>query len=112
MRGHDTAATRSLSTAATRIAVAPAEAATRALHQRAGRAADAGPAAASTRAGAARRKRRGAWIGQFLALTFIFFLIAVIVAGIVVLNLDNSEAHRVVRDVTDWVQNTLSGLNN
>lgn len=116
-RGRDTEITMTLATAATRVAAghegptrvaavrARGEQPTPTRVQPAGRPAHGPPAVAAPR-------RRGGWFGQFLALTFIFFLVALIVAAIVVLNLDNSEAHRIVRDVTDWVQNVLRDLRN
>jgi serine/threonine-protein kinase len=111
VRGHDTAATRSLRTAATQLAVTATEDATRPIRERPVEApTQVRPQPAPTPVAATRR--RGRWFGQFLALTFIFFLIAVIVAGIVVLNLDNSEAQRLIREASDWVQNTLRSLNN
>lgn len=111
MRGHDTPETMALRTAATRrLAVAPADAATRVMDERVAVPAPRSPSSAPARRRAAPAPaRRSGWVGQFLALSFIFFLIAVIVAAIVVLNLDNSAAHRIVNEATDWVRNTVNG---
>jgi serine/threonine-protein kinase len=99
VHGHDSELTVALRTAATRVAASD-EAATRAM--RPARQRSAQPRRAQAAAPPAQASRGGGgWIGQFLALTFIFFLIAVVVAAIVILNLDNSEAHRIVRDITD-----------
>ncbi len=111
-RGHDTEATMALVTVSTRRMPADEDRATRVMPDRDERAAPVSRTPAQRSAAPAEGKRRGgSWIGQFLALTFIFFLIALIVAAIVILNLDNSEANRIVRDVSDWVQDTVKGLN-
>jgi serine/threonine protein kinase len=108
IRGRDTDMTVALATAATRVARAgearPGEAPTRVLTKP--RAAAAAPAQAPAPPPAATRRRSG-WFGQFVALTFIFFLIALIVAGIVALNLDSSQARDIVRDVTDWLRDNF-----
>ena len=116
----ETEATRRLDTAATRTlgrgndptrvmqrsapvparAPAPAQARRRAAPARARRAAPARP------------PRQRGMFGRFVALLFLFLLVATIVATLVILNLDNSQTRDFEQVVTDQVSKQIDGLRN
>ena len=109
---------RGVATAATRVARRRADAtrphAGDAARPGAGRSAR-GPAAAP-RARARRRApaqaaraRRGAF-ARFIALVFLFLLIATVVATLVILNLDNSQAQDFEHVVTNRVEDQIDGI--
>jgi hypothetical protein len=50
--------------------------------------------------------------GRFLALLFLFLLVAAIVATLVILNLDNSQTRDFERVVSDEVNQQIDGLRN
>jgi serine/threonine-protein kinase len=123
MAGRDSAATQVLATAATRAAPAAAEtAATRVVRpapappprparqpapsrrdrRRAARAAGPPPPPP-------RRKRRGR-LGRFAALLFLFLLLATVVAALVIVNLDGSQAQDFEQVVGDRVQDQINGI--
>jgi serine/threonine-protein kinase len=119
VRGRDSAATTALETAATRHLDTGAtralerEDATRVMQRRAAAPAPA-PAPAARRAPARRaaapaRPRRG-FLGRFVALLFLFLLVATIVATLVVLNLDSSQTGDFERVVSDEVEQQIDGL--
>jgi serine/threonine-protein kinase len=60
----------------------------------------------------ARRPRQRGMFGRFVALLFLFLLVATIVATLVILNLDNSQTRDFEQVVTDQVSNQIDGLRN
>jgi serine/threonine-protein kinase len=124
MAGHDTSATRALSTAATRVAPPASDAAATRVMRPAPASAPAPrpsrqPASsrrAQRRAARAaapppppRRKRRGRF-GRFMALLFLFVLLATVVAALVIVNLDGSQARDFEQVVGDRVQDQINGI--
>ncbi len=128
MRGHDSAATTALETAATRhataaTAVAPApapsrdSAATRVMRPasapapapRPSRRAERRAARAAPPPPKRARRRRGAF-SRFLALVFLFLLLATVVAALVIVNLDGSQAQDFERVVTNRVEDQINGI--
>jgi serine/threonine-protein kinase len=118
-RGHDSAVTMMLETEATRVAEdtartsvlqrpapapAPAPAAPRARRTTA-------PATPAPRQEPRPRRRRGAFT-RFMALMFLFLLIATVVAAIVILNVDNSSSQDFQRVVNEQVQDQIDGIRN
>jgi serine/threonine protein kinase len=123
MAGRDSAATTALSTAATRHATAATQvvsapvndsAATRVIR----------PAPAPARPAPSRRtqrravrsappppkrKRRGRF-SRFMALLFLFLLLATVVAALVIVNLDGSQAKDFEQVVNDRVQDQINGI--
>ena len=67
--------------------------------------------AAPRRTAAAQPRRRGVF-GRFVALLFLFLLVAAIVATLVVLNADTSQTRDFERVVTDEVSKQIDGLRN
>ena len=57
-----------------------------------------------------RHARRRGRFTRFLALLFLFLLLATVVAALVIVNLDNSQAHDFQRVVTDRVQDQINGI--
>jgi eukaryotic-like serine/threonine-protein kinase len=55
------------------------------------------------------RRRRGAF-SRFMALMFLFLLIATVVAALVIVNLDGSQAHDFERVVGDRIQDQINGI--
>jgi serine/threonine-protein kinase len=55
------------------------------------------------------RRRRGAF-SRFMALMFLFLLIATVVAALVIVNLDGSQAHDFERVVSDRIQDQINGI--
>jgi len=129
MRGRDSAATTALETAATRhataataVAAAPAyahdSAATRVMRPAPARAP--APAsrpsrraerrAASAAAAPKRARRRRGAFSRFLALVFLFLLLATVVAALVIANLDGSQAQDFERVVTNRVEDQINGI--
>jgi eukaryotic-like serine/threonine-protein kinase len=120
-RGHDSAVTMMLETAATRAAddtartsvlqpppvAAPAPAPVRARPSR--RAAR--PAAPAPRREPKPRRRRGAFT-RFMALMFVFLLIVTVVAAIVIVNLDGNSTQNFQRVVGQEVQDQIDGIRN
>jgi serine/threonine-protein kinase len=130
LTGHDSAATTALRTVATRHAtaatrvVSPApvhdSAATRVMRPAPAPVPARAPAAPSRREQrrAARRaapppppkpKRRGRF-GRFMALLFLFLLLATVVAALVIVNLDGSQAKDFQQVVNDRVQDQINGI--
>jgi serine/threonine protein kinase len=68
------------------------------------------PARAGARRAAPVRPKRGGMFGRFVALLFLFLLVATIVATLVILNLDNSQTHDFEHVVTDQVSKQINGL--
>jgi serine/threonine-protein kinase len=122
-RGHDSAVTMMLETAATQVARGNDEAATNVLQPLPAPTSAPAPAPApprpSRRAGrqAAQpaprqskpRRRRGAFT-RFMALMFLFLLIATVVAAIVIANLDSGGAPDFERVVNERVQDQIDGI--
>jgi serine/threonine-protein kinase len=114
-RGRDSAATIALETAMTeRLATRKMEATPRVREP--------GPppppapvrrrrAAPAPRPAPAPRQRRGSF-SRFLALTFLFLLIAAIVAGVVILNSDSQQSQKFERVARDTVNEQVDGLRN
>jgi serine/threonine protein kinase len=123
-RGRDSAVTMLLETAATRVASAgEQEAATNVLQPVPAALPQPVPAQASSRPSprAARRaarapraepkprRRRGAFT-RFMALMFVFLLVATVVAVIVIVNLDGSGTQDFERVVNERVQDQIDGI--
>jgi eukaryotic-like serine/threonine-protein kinase len=123
-RGRDSAATTALETAATRVATVPTHdtASTRVIRPAPTAAPAPAPAPrqsrrAARRAGAApqrrpepRPRRRRGRFTRFMALTFLFLLLTTIVAALVIVNLDGSQAQDFERVVNDRVQDQINGI--
>ena len=128
IRGRDSAVTTALETAATRhataataVAAPPAHAtdsaATRVMRPapapaqapRPSRRAERRVAPAPARAPQRARRRRGAF-SRFMALVFLFILLATVVAALVIVNLDGSQAQDFERVVTDQVEDQINGI--
>jgi serine/threonine-protein kinase len=131
LSGRDSTATTALATAATRVAAAPAAPAADAAATRVMRPAPApappparAPARvakpqraaskreqrrAARRAAPPPRKRRGRF-GRFMALLFLFLLLATVVAALVIVNLDGSQAQDFEQVVGDQVQEQINGI--
>jgi serine/threonine protein kinase len=109
-QGRDTAATLALETAATRrIEMRQAPPAPPPSPRERAR-----PPATTAGRGAYRvpakpRRRRGAF-GRFVALAFLFLLIAAIVAGVIVLSSDSTQSQEFGRVVRDTVRDQIDGL--
>jgi serine/threonine protein kinase len=107
-QGHDTAVTRALETAATRrIAMRQAPPVPPPAERSQGPATVAGRGA--YRVPAPPRQRRGSF-ARFVALLFLFVLIAAIVAAVVLLNSDSTQTHEFGRVVKDTVRDQVDGL--
>jgi eukaryotic-like serine/threonine-protein kinase len=115
-RGHDAAVTLALETAATRSlgrAAPPRTAAGAAAARAAAPAVDAPTPRAPSPAPYARvptRRRRGSSFTRFLALLFLFALIATIVAAVVLINSDSSQTHHFEHVVRNTVNDQIQGL--
>ena len=122
MGGRDSAATAALETAATRHATAatrvasPQEsAATRVMRPAPAPVAAPRPSRRAARRPAPappprkQRRRRGA-VSRFRALVFLFLLLATVVAALVIVNLDGSQAQDFERVVTDRVEDQINGI--
>jgi eukaryotic-like serine/threonine-protein kinase len=106
--GHDTAVTRALETAATRrIATrqAPPAPPPRAPARRPAPATGRGAYRAPPKA-----RRRGGSFARFMALAFLFLLIAAIVAGVIVLSSDSTQSQEFGRVVRTTVRDQIDGL--
>jgi len=129
LRGRDSSATTALETAATRHATAATQVARPPAHDSAAtRVMRPAPAPAPARAPAPRqpsrraqrraaqaappppRARRRGRFSRFLALLFLFVLLATVVAALVIVNLDGSQAQDFERVVTDRVQDQINGI--
>ena len=122
-RGHDSAVTMMLETAATQLARGNDEAATNVLQPLPQPPAAPAPAPQQPRPTrratrkAARpprpqpkpRRRRGAFT-RFMALMFLFLLIATVVAAIVIANVDSGGAQDFERVVNEQVQDQINGI--
>jgi serine/threonine-protein kinase len=107
-KGRDTAVTLALETAATRRIATPQVPPAPPPPERSRGPATAGRGAYRVPPPQARR-RRGSF-ARFLALAFLFLLIAAIVAAIVVLNSDSSQTHEFSRVVETTVRDQIDGL--
>jgi serine/threonine-protein kinase len=118
-RGRDSAVTMMLETAATNVAPGTDEAATNVL-QPPPAAAPAPPPARTSRRAARRaapvprpepkpRRRRGAFT-RFMALMFLFLLIATVVAALVIANVGGNGAQDFERVVNERVQDQIDGI--
>ena len=117
----ETEATRRLDTAATRTLRGSGNDPTRVMQRSAPVPARAPAPAQVRRRAAPARARRAAPVrpprqrgmfGRFVALLFLFLLVATIVATLVILNLDNSQTRDFEKVVTDQVSNQIDGLRN
>jgi eukaryotic-like serine/threonine-protein kinase len=114
-RGHDSAITRMLETSATQVAddtahtrvlaPPPAPAPSRPARR------ETRPAAAPARRQPKPRRRRGAFT-RFMALMFLFLLIATVVATLVIVNVDNNSSQNFERVVSERVQDQIDGIRN
>ena len=121
--GRDSAATQVLATAATRVATPPAPAAdaatTRVLRPTPAPAPVAAPRPKAPSRRAQRRvaraapppkrKRRGRF-ARFMALVFLFLLLATVVAALVIVNVDGSQAQDFEQVVRDEIQDQINGI--
>ena len=128
MAGRDSPATTALATAATRHATAATQVAsgpahdtahTRVMRPSPAPAPAPAPPAPSRRdqrraAGRAHapppRKRRRGTFGRFMALLFLFLLLATVVAALVIVNIDGSQAQDFERVVGDRIQDQINGI--
>ena len=120
-RGQDSAVTRMLETAATQVARGNDEAATNVLRPLPAPTPAPAPAPPRPSRRTARRaaqparrqpkprRRRGAFT-RFMALMFLFLLIATVVAAIVIANLDSGGAQDFERVVSEQVQDQINGI--
>jgi len=125
MAGRDSAVTTVLATAATRVASPPGAdgAATRVMRPAPAPAPAPQPARAPRPRAPARRaerraaraaappprKRRGRF-ARFMALMFLFLLLATVVAALVIVNMDGSQARDFEQVVGDQVQDQINGI--
>jgi serine/threonine-protein kinase len=125
MARRDSAATTALSTAATRHATAATQvvsapvhdsAATRVIrpapapaHHAPSRRAQRRAARVAAPPPQPKRKRRGRF-SRFMALLFLFLLLATVVAALVIVNLDGSQAQDFEQVVNDRVQDQINGI--
>ncbi len=68
--------------------------------------------AQARRAAPGRPPRQRGMFGRFVALLFLFLLVATVVATLVILNLDNSQTRDFEQVVTDQVSKQIDGLRN
>ena len=120
MDGRDSAATQVLATAATRVASPPPpaadSAATRVMRPTPAPAPAPPPRQKAPSRRAQRRaapppkrKRRGRF-ARFMALVFLFLLLATVVAALVIINIDGSQAQDFEQVVRDEIQNQIDGI--
>jgi eukaryotic-like serine/threonine-protein kinase len=111
-RGHDATVTVALETAATRRMATPAPRPAPPVEVPPEPVARAPSRARRAPAPRTRQRRRGGSFARFLALVFLFLLIAAIVAAVVILSSDSSQSQNFEQVARDTVKDQIDGLRN